>query len=47
MHKDLRLFRAMKVAPRIGTIVWDNGADMDPDVLYKGLTPAGMEQEER
>jgi hypothetical protein len=47
MRKDLRLFRAMKVDPRIGTIVWDNGADMDPDVLYKGLTPAWMEQEER
>ena len=47
MRKDLRLFRAMKVDPRIGTIVWGNGADMDPDVLYKGLTPAWMEQEER
>jgi hypothetical protein len=47
MQKDLRLFRAMQVDPRIGTIVWDNGADMDPDVLYKGLTPAWMEQEER
>jgi Protein of unknown function (DUF2442) len=47
MRKDLRLFRAMKVDPRIGTIVWDNGADMDSDVLYKGLTPAWIEQEER
>ena len=45
MRKDLRLFRAMQVDPRIGTIVWDNGADTDPDVLYKGLTPAWMEQE--
>jgi hypothetical protein len=46
MRKDLRVFRAMKVDPRIGTIVWDNGADLDPDVLYKGLTPAWMEGEQ-
>lgn len=22
------------------TFAWDNGADIDPDVLYYGLTPA-------
>jgi len=47
MRKDPRVFRAMRIDPRIGTIVWDNGADMDPDVLYKRLTPAWMEEEER
>ena len=47
IRKDLQLFRAVKVDVRMGTIVWDNGADIDPDVLYKGLTPAWMEEEQR
>jgi hypothetical protein len=46
MRKDPQLFRAVKVDARMGTIVWDNGADIDPDVLYKGLTPAWMEEEQ-
>lgn len=46
MRQDLRVFRAMQVDSRIGTIVWDNGADLDPDVLYKGLTPAWMEEQQ-
>jgi hypothetical protein len=46
IRQDLRVFRAMKVDPHSGTIVWDNGADIDPDVLYKGLTPAWMEEKE-
>lgn len=46
MRNDPQVFRAVRVDPRIGTIVWDNGADIDPDVLYKGLTPAWMEQEQ-
>ena len=38
-------FRALKVEN--GVITWSNGADIDPDVLYYGLTPAWMEQAEK
>lgn len=38
IRKDSTVFRAMKVEG--GTITWDNGADIDPDVLYYNLTPA-------
>jgi hypothetical protein len=38
-------FRAVRVDPELGTIVWPNGADIDPDVLYEGLTPAWQETE--
>ncbi|MBM3334880.1 DUF2442 domain-containing protein [Candidatus Sumerlaeota bacterium] len=43
VRNDPTIFRAMKVEG--GTIAWDNGADIDPDVLYYGLKPAWMEQE--
>jgi len=38
-------FRSVKVDRELGTIVWQNGADIDPDVLYAGSTPAWMEEE--
>ena len=44
MRNDLTMFRAVHIEG--GTIAWDNGADMDPDVLYYGLTPAWMEMEQ-
>ena len=43
MRNDLNVFRAVRIEG--GTIAWENGADMDPDVLYYGLTPAWMEME--
>ncbi|GIK39791.1 MAG: molybdopterin-guanine dinucleotide biosynthesis protein MobA [Chloroflexota bacterium] len=45
IRKDPLMFRSVKVDQRMGTIVWDNGADIDPDVLYLGLKPAWMEEE--
>jgi hypothetical protein len=38
------MFHAMQVNPCMSTLVWDHGVDINPDVLYKGLTPAWMEE---
>jgi len=38
IRSDPELFGSMQVEE--GTISWPNGADIDPDVLYYGLTPA-------
>ena len=46
LRKNKEAFRAMKVDERMGTIVWENGADIDPDVLYHGLKPAWAEEKE-
>jgi hypothetical protein len=42
IRKDPKVFRSVKVIG--GTIGWDNGADIDPDVLYYDLKPAWMEE---
>lgn len=38
--KDDELFARVEVDPDIGTIVWPNGADLDPDVLHGDHEPA-------
>jgi hypothetical protein len=38
--QDLDFFRQVKVDPDLGTVVWPNGADLDPDVLYSRVTGA-------
>ena len=43
IRKNPEMFRSVKVID--GTIGWENGADIDPDVLYYDLKPAWMEEE--
>ena len=45
LRTDPALFGAARVEH--GTIVWPNGADIDPDVLYLGLPPDASEEEWR
>jgi len=34
LRDDPQLFRQVRVDEELGTIVWPNGADLDPDVLH-------------
>jgi hypothetical protein len=40
LRRDRTLFAAVQVDPVLRTLVWPNGADIDPDVLYHGRRPA-------
>ncbi len=40
---DEQEFARVRVDPELGTIVWPNGADLDPDVLYAELTGVPIE----
>ena len=43
LREDPELFRAVRVES--GTIVWPNGADIDPVVLHGSADPASKEDE--
>lgn len=36
--KDLACFRLVRIDPELGTVVWPNGADLDPNVLYSRVS---------
>jgi len=40
LRHDPQLFRRVRVDDELGTIVWPNGADLDPDVLHGDATQA-------
>jgi hypothetical protein len=42
--RDPARFREFTVDEELGTIVWPNGADICPDVLIHGRTPASLEE---
>lgn len=37
--KDPAYFRQVRVDPELGTVVWPNGFDLDPDVLHGDHEP--------
>ena len=45
LRENSSLFRTVHVDKELCTIVWDNGADIDPDVLIYGRSPAWMPME--
>ena len=42
IRNDIAMLRSVKVVD--STIDWDNGADIDPDVLYYDLKPVWMDE---
>ena len=36
--RELSVFNAVKIDPEVQTLVWPNGADICPDVLYSAAT---------
>jgi hypothetical protein len=46
VKRDRALFEAVAVDEQLGTVVWPNGADIDPDVLYGRYEPAWWDDEQ-
>lgn len=44
VRDDRDFFEAVEVDRELGTVVWPNGADIDPDVLYGIARPVWLEQ---
>lgn len=42
--EDVDVFRQVKVHPEAGTLVWPNGVDFCPDVLYADATGRPIEE---
>jgi hypothetical protein len=45
--KDLDFLKTVKINPDWGTIYWENGADLDPDVLYSLITNQSLNDLEK
>ncbi len=45
--QDLDYFQSVKLNPEWGTIYWENGADLDPDVLYSIITKQPLPTEKK
>ena len=45
--KELSYFKKVQLHPELGTIFWENGADLDPDVLYARVTGKAIPNYER
>ena len=45
--KDLDFFKTVIINPDWGTIYWENGADLDPDVLYSLITNQSLNDLEK
>lgn len=45
--KELSYFHRVQLHPELGTIFWENGADLDPDVLYARVTGEAIPNYER
>jgi hypothetical protein len=41
--RDRQEFLRVSVDPELGTVVWPNGADLDPDVLFSEVTGIAIE----